>query len=63
MGRPTENRRTIRRTLVLRAFLDIRMYAVPNSGWWYDAGFLLGIAVSLPLGWIAALIAVVQHVL
>jgi hypothetical protein len=24
-------------TLLLRAFLDIRMYAVPNSGWWYDA--------------------------
>jgi hypothetical protein len=50
-------------TLVLRAFLDIRMYAVPNSGWWYDAGFLVGIAASLPLGWVAALIAVVQHVL
>src|SRR5262245_63873172 len=50
-------------TLVLRVFLDIRMYAMPNSGWWYDAGFLLGVAASLPLGWIAALIAVVQHVL
>ena len=31
-------------TLLLRAFLDIKMYAVANSGWWYDAGFLLGIA-------------------
>jgi hypothetical protein len=49
-------------TLLLRAFLDIRMYAVPNSGWWYDAGFLLGIAGSMPLGWIAALIAITQHV-
>jgi hypothetical protein len=39
------------------------LYAVPNSGWWYDAGFLLGITASLPVGWIAALIAVVQHVL
>ena len=48
-------------TLLLRAFLDIRMYAVPNSGW-YDAGFLLGIAGSMPLGWIAALIAIAQHV-
>jgi hypothetical protein len=47
---------------LLRAFLDIRMYAVPNSGWWYDAGFLLGIAGSMPLGWIAALIAIAEHV-
>ena len=49
-------------TLLLRAFLDIRMYAVPNSGWWYDAGFLFGMAGSVPLGWIAALIAIAQHV-
>ena len=50
-------------TLLLRAFIDIRMYAVPNSGWWYDAGFLLGMMGSMPLGWIAALIAIVQYVL
>jgi hypothetical protein len=49
-------------TLLLRAFLDIRMYAVPNSGWWYDAGFLLGTTASVPLGWIAALIAIAQQV-
>ena len=49
-------------TLLLRAFIDIRMYAVPNSGWWYDAGFLLGITGSIPLGWVAALIAIAQHV-
>jgi hypothetical protein len=49
-------------TLLLRAFVDIGMYAIPNSGWWYDAGFLLGIAGSMPLGWIAALIAIAQHV-
>jgi hypothetical protein len=49
-------------TLLLRAFIDIRMYAVPNSGWGYDAGFLLGITGSIPLGWIAALIAIAQHV-
>ena len=38
------------------------MYAVPNSGWWYDAGFLLGMVGSMPLGWIAALMAIVQYV-
>ncbi len=26
-------------------FTDVRMYAFPNSGSWYDFGFLLGIAV------------------
>jgi hypothetical protein len=41
----------------------MEMYAVPNSGWRYDAGFLLGTWASLPVGWIAALIAVAQHVL
>lgn len=25
-------------------FSDVRMYAYPNSGVWYDFGFLLGIA-------------------
>jgi hypothetical protein len=50
-------------TLLLRAFIDIGMYALPNAGWWYDAGFLLGVTASLPVGWIAALIAVAQHVL
>jgi hypothetical protein len=49
-------------TLLLRAFVDIRMYDVSNSGWWYDAGFLLGITGSIPIGWIAALIALAQHV-
>ena len=23
-------------------FTDYRIYAYPNSGWWYDFGFLLG---------------------
>jgi len=50
-------------TLILRAFMDIRMYAVPNSGWWYDAGFLLGITGSLPLGWVAAIIAIAQYMM
>ena len=24
-------------------FLDIRVYAFPNSGWFYDLGFMLGL--------------------
>jgi len=24
-------------------FSDVRIYAFPNSGWWYDFGFVLGI--------------------
>ena len=24
-------------------FFDIRIYACPNSGWWYDFGFVLGV--------------------
>jgi hypothetical protein len=50
-------------TLILRLFMDIKMYAMPNSGWLYDLGFLIGIVFSLPLGWIAAIIAVVVHIL
>ena len=50
-------------TLILRLFMDIRMYAFPNSGWFYDFGFLIGVAGSLPIGWIAAIIATLVHVL
>ena len=50
-------------TLIVRFWLDIQMYAIPNSGWFYDCGFLLGIAGSLPIGWIAALIQVGLHLL
>lgn len=46
-------------TLILRAFIDMQMYAFPNGGWLYDLGFLFGVALSLPIGWIAALIALV----
>lgn len=28
---------------VASIFTDVRMYAFPNSGVWYDLGFLLGI--------------------
>ena len=44
-------------TLILRWFLEIKMYALPNSGWFYDFGFLLGVGLSIPIGWLAALVA------
>ncbi|MCO5120210.1 MAG: hypothetical protein M9951_11320 [Burkholderiaceae bacterium] len=50
-------------TLILRLFMDVQMYALPNTGWFYDFGFLLGIMFSLPVGWMAALVAIVVHVL
>ena len=31
--------------LVAGIFSDVRVYAFPNSGGWYDFGFLLGISV------------------
>ena len=45
-------------TLIARFFLDIKMYAVPNSGFTYDIGFLLGVIGAIPIGWLAALISV-----
>lgn len=45
-------------TLIVRFFLDIKMYAVPNSGFGYDIGFLLGIVGAIPLGWLATLISI-----
>lgn len=24
-------------------FTDVRVYAFPNTGWWYDLGFMLGL--------------------
>jgi hypothetical protein len=50
-------------TLILRLFMDIKMYGTPNSGWFYDLGFLLGVGASIPLGWIAATIALLVHLL
>lgn len=50
-------------TLILRLFLDIKMYAVPNTGWFYDLGFLIGIVFSIPVGWIAAIIALIVYIL
>jgi hypothetical protein len=45
-------------TLIVRYFLDIKMYAVPNSGIGYDLGFLLGIVGAIPIGWLATLISI-----
>jgi hypothetical protein len=50
-------------TLIARLFLDVKMYAVPNSGWFYDFGYWIGITGSIPLGWLAALIALIVHLL
>ena len=30
-------------SLIGSLFFDIRIYAYPNSGWWYDLGFILGV--------------------
>ena len=49
-------------TLVVRFFLPIKMYAVPNSGWFYDLGFLIGVTGSIPVGWMAAIIALLAHI-
>jgi hypothetical protein len=50
-------------TLILRLFIEIKMYAVPNSGWFYDLGFCIGFALSIPVGWVAAIVALFSHVL
>ncbi len=41
---------------------DVVMYAIPNTGWFYDVGFLLGIIFSIPVGWIFAIISTIGHV-
>jgi len=30
-------------SLIGSLFFDVRIYAYPNSGWWYDLGFVLGV--------------------
>jgi len=32
-------------SLVVGIFTDVRVYAFPNGGGWYDLGFLLGVGV------------------
>ncbi|MBU1089431.1 hypothetical protein KKF38_01395 [Patescibacteria group bacterium] len=50
-------------TLIVRWFTDVYMYAAPNSGWFYDFGFLLGVGFSLPIGWLAAIVSTVLLIL
>jgi len=38
---------TILFTLVGSLFTDYRIYAYPNSGWWYDLGYFLGASAFL----------------
>lgn len=45
--------------VVLGLFINVGMYQTPNLGFLYDAGFLLGVAISLPVGWILAIISLV----
>jgi hypothetical protein len=45
-------------TLIVRFFLDIKMYAVTNTGFGYDLGFLLGVIGAIPLGWLATIISI-----
>lgn len=50
-------------SLIARWFMDdVVMYAEPNTGWFYDAGFLIGIAGSIPFGWLAAIISTLDHI-
>ncbi len=45
-------------TLIVRFFIDVKMYATPNVGFGYDIGFLLGIIGAIPIGWLATIIAI-----
>lgn len=50
-------------SLIARWFIDdAAMYAVPNTGWFYDAGFLGGLVGAIPIGWLAAIISTIGHV-
>ncbi|MEN9390678.1 MAG: hypothetical protein RLZZ283_778 [Candidatus Parcubacteria bacterium] len=50
-------------SLIARWFIDgVEMYALYNTGWFYDFGFLIGVGGSFPVGWIAAIISVLLHV-
>src|SRR5262245_11316276 len=31
-------------TLIISLFSDVRVYAYPNAGFWYDLGFVIGAA-------------------
>ncbi len=48
-------------TLLVRLFLDVKMYACENPSAWYDFGFVVGVLFSLPIGWITMLFALLLH--
>lgn len=49
-------------SLIARWFIDdISMYAFDNTGWFYDLGFIIGTGLSIPIGWIAAIISMIGH--
>ncbi|MFH0769954.1 MAG: hypothetical protein V1926_01100 [Candidatus Peregrinibacteria bacterium] len=57
-------------SLIVRLFsplssnLSVGMYAFDNTGWFYDLGFLIGIAASwTPVGWIATIVAFIALLL
>ena len=50
-------------TIVVRLFMDIKMYAISNSGLTYDLGFLLGLVGAIPIGWAAAIISIAFYFL
>lgn len=50
-------------SLIARWVFDgVEMYAIANTGWFYDFGFLLGVGGSLPIGWIAAILSSIAHI-
>jgi hypothetical protein len=50
-------------SLIARWFIDdVVMYAIPNTGWFYDFGFLVGAVFSIPIGWIFAIFSSVGHI-
>ncbi len=48
-------------TLIVRFFLDIKMYANPTGSFGYDIGFLLGLIGAIPIGWLATIISIVVY--
>lgn len=50
-------------SLIARWFIDdIGMYAFNNTGWFYDFGYLIGGTLSIPIGWLAAIISTLGHI-
>jgi hypothetical protein len=47
--------------LLLGFFADLKMYAFPNAGWFYDLGFLCGFPFS-PFGWVGVLVEFLKGV-